>query len=581
MNERKDGVRDSCACWYGHPTCVDESARGPQVGHLCHWVGVMALVAMAGCTDPFQREAGDFGKLTPVERLRLIEPSPLRQAAKPKVDPSAQTISIEQARARFAGLEQVPLTLEEVRASALEHNLDLRVALMDPTIAEANLSEEAAKFESSFTTRASWSETDTPTSSSLTSAQQRQISVEPGVRIPMRTGGTATVSLPMSRLESNNQFSTLNPAYNTDLAFSISHPLLRSAGRRASTHSIRIASYNRQISESQTKLRIISELSGVDRAYWNLYKARRDLDVRQQQYELAQAQLDRADRKVKAGDVREIEVVRAQAGVADRLEAIIVAQNAVRNAERELKRIANVPGLDVASPQAIVTGTDPDPVEYEVSPEPLLASAVENRMELLELELRLLADASSIDFARNQMLPQLDLDASYRVNGLGPEGADALTGLMRNNFEDWSVGANLSVPLGNEVAKSRLRQAILTRLQRLSTRSARELAIRQEVLDAIDAIDNGWQRILAARQSTILNTRTLQAEQRQFDAGASTSTNVLDAATRLAESQLAEIRAVVDYQISQVNLAQATGTLLGAAKIAWRPEDADQTADLR
>jgi outer membrane protein len=212
-------------------------------------------------------------------------------------------------------------------------------------------------------------------------------------------------------------------------------------------------------------------------------------------------------------------------------------------------------------------------VEYTLSPEPLLASAVDNRMELLELELRLLADASNIDFARNQALPQLDLEGTYRINGQGPEGADALTELTRNRFEDWSIGVSLSVPLGNEAARSRLRQAILTKLQRLSTKSARELAIRQEVLDAIDAIDNGWQRILAARQSTILNTRSLQAEQRQFDAGASTSTNVLDAAARLAESQLAEIRALVDYQIAQVNLAQATGTLLGAAKIAWQPDE--------
>ncbi len=50
-----------------------------------------------------------------------------------------------------------------------------------------------------------------------------------------------------------------------------------------------------------------------------------------------------------------------------------------------------------------------------------------------------------------------------------------------------------------------------------------------------------------------------------------TSTDVLDAATRLAEAQLAEIQAVVDYQIAQVDLAAATGTLLGAAKVTWEP----------
>jgi outer membrane protein TolC len=143
--------------------------------------------------------------------------------------------------------------------------------------------------------------------------------------------------------------------------------------------------------------------------------------------------------------------------------------------------------------------------------------------------------------------------------------------LNRKHYEDWEVGLTASVPLGNEAARSQLRTAILTRLQRLSTKQAQELSIRQEVLNAIDAIDAGWQRVLAARQSVILNDRALKAEQRQFDVGGSTSTNVLDAATRLALAQLTEAQALADYQIAQVDLAFATGTLLGASKVSWQP----------
>jgi hypothetical protein len=77
--------------------------------------------------------------------------------------------------------------------------------------------------------------------------------------------------------------------------------------------------------------------------------------------------------------------------------------------------------------------------------------------------------------------------------------------------------------------------------------------------------------VLAARQTVILEDRTFKAEQRQFDVGGSTSTNVLDAATRLAAAQLSEARALADYQISQVDLAFATGTLLGASRVSWQP----------
>jgi outer membrane protein TolC len=443
--------------------------------------------------------------------------------------------------------------------------------VLDPAIAAEQVSQEDARFEAAFTLRADWRESDSPTASSLVAAQSRTHQVIPGVRIPTRTGGTVTIDMPLNRNENNNSFSTLNPAYSTDLEFTISHPLLRNAGRRAATASLRIAGYDEQAAASRTKLEVIRQLAAVDRSYWRLTRAKQSLDVAIQQHDLATEQLKRAERRVRAGSASEIEITRAQAGAADRLEAIIVAQNDVLLQQRELKRIINQPGLEIDTATMIVPASPPDPVEYVFDAKDLCARALANRMEMLELELQLAADAVRLEFARNQALPLLTLDYTYRINGLGPSFRDSMHVLEENHYEDWQIGLAAEVPLGNEAARARVRQAILSRLQRLSTKAAREQAIRQEVLNAVDQLDAGWQRILAARQSVILNTRALQAEQRQFDVGQSTSTNVLDAATRLAEAQTAEIRALSDYQVAQVDLAFATGTLLGAAKVGWSP----------
>src|SRR5205085_7944161 len=128
---------------------------------------------------------------------------------------------------------------------------DLKVAVITPSISEAKVDAEEARFEAAFTTRALWQETDSPTASRLSSAQEKIQTLEPGVTIPLRTGGTASVALPMTRAETNNAFATLNPSYETDLAFSIAHPLLRNAGRTIATTAIQIANYNRQVSEAQ------------------------------------------------------------------------------------------------------------------------------------------------------------------------------------------------------------------------------------------------------------------------------------------------------------------------------------------
>lgn len=533
------------------------------------------LAGLAGCSsrfDPFSRRDEDYAKRVAMERLREVQVTTLEEHRKPAPAPGeAVPTSEEVMKARFEGLERRDVSLEECRRSALERNLGLKVAMIDPTIAKERVTEEDSKFAAAFTTRAGWRNLDDATASALDSAQSEARSVVPGVTIPTRTGGNVTVDLPVAKRETDNPFATLNPAYTSDLQFSLSHDLLRNAGREVNTAPLRIAGYQEQAVEAQTKLEVIRQLAAADRAYWRLSQVRAELDVRQQQYELAVAQLERAKRRVAGGAAAEIEQTRAEAGIADRLEAIIVAQNALRLQQRELKRVMNMDGLDVDTRTMVVTTTPPAPVEYRFDPSTLCVQAIANRMEMLELELRLAADAATIDAQRNRALPLFTLDYTYRVNGLGGSMQDSFHTLDRNRFTDWELGLNFQVPLDNEEARSRVRQAILTRVQRLATREAREQAIRQEVLNAVDSLDGTWQRILAARQSVILNTRALQAEQRQFDVGRSTSTDVLDAATRLADAQSAEIRALTDHQIAQVDLAFATGTLMGAAKVAWEP----------
>ncbi len=532
-----------------------------------------ALLATAGCVrSPFATDPDELGMRIPLERLRTIDNMRFTDYA--TGDASAPPTAVDTSAPPpdpFAGMQEVPLSLEQVRAWTLTNNLDVRAFLVDPTIAALDVSAEEARFEAVFSAAVRYADFDQPSDTALSGNQFNSLEVSPGISIPLRTGGTLSVNAPVNRAETDNVFSTLNPSFTTDLEFSISQPLLRNAGRRANIHPIRIAALGAQITEARTKLEVIRAIADADRAYWRLYAARRLLLVRLEQYDLAKAQLDRATRRRDAGAELDVEVLRAEAGLAERVEAIIVAANDVRAAQRDLKRIMNADALGPATQIELLPGTDPDPVYYDLDRDRLVTDAVAYRSEMLELELALAQDASTIDFSRNQMLPAAALDYTYRVNGLGQSLTDSATILRENNFEDWSIGFTFETPIGNQAARSRYHQAILRRLQRLSTKEARRLAITQEVLNAADQLETTWQRIIAARQAVILQTRLLAAEQRQFELGRRTSTDVLDAASTLAEAQSAEISALADYQIAQVDLAFATGTLLGAGKVDWAP----------
>ncbi len=524
---------------------------------------LVCLLLFVGCVqDPFAGEPLTRDAVR--DRLRRIDPVQLEGYA-------------EQAEAEDAPAEPVEppaeleVSLEQCRVWALEHNLDLRVALVDPALAETAVQQEEARFEALFFGSLNYSDNQSPTASNLEGGETNAINANLGVRIPTRTGGSVTVDFTGSRFETDNQFSTLNPSFTSDMSISLSQNLLRNAGVRVNTAPIQIARLSAQQSNARTKLEVIRALTSVDRLYWRLYAAQRELEVRQQQHELAMAQLERARRLVENGDAAEIEIMRAESGVADGLEAIIVAENLVRQRARDLKRLLNVPELPMRGPTQLVTTTPANPVAYDLPEGALLADAMAGRLELLELELALAQDALNIEVARNGTLPLAAFEYRYTRNGLGDDFGDAFEQDFDENFDDHTLGLRFEVPLGNQAARAALTRALLTRVQRLATRDQREAQVRQEVLDAMDTLDAAWQRVLASRQSAMLAARVLAAEQRQFDQGLNTSTDVQDAQTRLADAQSSEVRALVDYQIAQIDLAFATGTVLGATQVRWEP----------
>jgi outer membrane protein TolC len=448
----------------------------------------------------------------------------------------------------------------------LTNNLDLKVQLIAPAIAAQRVSEEEAKFESSFFSNLSYNDIRRPGEVLVSQASAyKSFGVDLGVEVPLRTGGKLTFDVADNRTRTNSV------SYSAITSLSISQPLLRGAGKRANTHSIRIAEYERQIIDARTKLEVIRVLANADRGYWRLYAARRELEVRKREYELAQVQLKQTRRMVEVGERAEVEVVRSEAGVAERLQNIIIAENELRNRERELKQIMNEAGLTMNTPTVIVPMTEPDPVLYKLDRPQLMAMAVQNRMEMLELELQIAEDISTVDYYKNQALPLVTMDYTYRLNGLGAARSDAYDMMTDMDFRDHIGGLQVVIPLGNEAAKSRLMQAFYQRRQRLVSKENRRTLIEKEVLAAADQIEANWQSILASRQNAILAGRLFEAEKRQFEVGLRTSTDVLDAQAKFANAQSAEIKSLTEYQIAQTDLAYATGMLLGATKVRWEP----------
>ncbi|GDX86063.1 hypothetical protein LBMAG43_21050 [Methylococcaceae bacterium] len=480
------------------------------------------------------------------------------------------------------------LTIANIRALTLKNNLDLKIAEIDPKIASTQVSEEEAKFDDLIFAKAKYGRKDTPkqnldvvtftpTSGSsllknetdkLTAIEQltQVLDMEAGVVIPLRTGAKVTLSSPF---DEKKQFKGVQSTqYQNALRFLISQPLLRDGGIDANVAGIRIAKYEQQAIDVKTRLQAIRVLAVTERAYWQVYQAWGELDVRRQQYENAVDNLEMVKKRVANGMTAAIETNRADIGVAERREALITANTTLKIRQRQLKLLLNDAQYPLDSKTLIVPQTTPMLLHFDFEREELVQKALSGRLELLELELKLAADLTKIDYLKNQTLPLFMLDYNYGSLGRDTDSFDgAFNQSIDGIYSDWSVGMRVEIPLSNELRKSKLERAVQERLQRLSTQQLRELTVKREIYDALDTTEQNWQRILAARQNVILAGLNYDAELKQFREGLRTMTEVLETLTRLGDAQLREVRAISDYQVSLIDLAFATGTLLGYSHV--------------
>lgn len=502
-------------------------------------------------------------------------------------DPNSATAK---ASATFSGIDATKnpsaLSIADVRIRALKNNLNIQVAKIDPLIAATSTRQEEAKFDNIIFAYAKYNELDSPKISSdnvsLTSKntalplndeqlklnileqQKRSTEIEAGIKIPLRTGGTVTLSSPLENKVGRGLFNS--DEYRSALTFSISQPLLRNAGRDVNEASIRIAEYSERTSELNTRLQSIRIIAMVDKAYWALYQAWGELDVRRQQYELASQNLEMVKTRVQEGLSAAIEVNRAEIGVADRLDALIIAETNVRLAQRQLNMLMNdIPetGINLISPS-----TEPSLLKYEFDRAKLLQDALAGRLEILAQEIQLAADQARIGYLENQTLPLFMLDYQYgALSNTQNSAGNIYQNLFNGQFSDWSIGLKFEMPLNNGVRREQLERAVLQRNQRLATKEMQVLTVKKEIFDAVDYVEQNWQRILAARQQVIVAGVNYQAELKQFNEGLRTMTEVLETLTRLGDAQLKELRAVTEYQVALIDTAYATGTLLGYSKL--------------
>ncbi len=543
------------------------------------WFSLFGAVFLTGCAIPV-----NFGDTRRLQESTAFTPPDFLTAPVQTLDgqpTELASVVVDQARVAVAeGKEPSPsaqsLALPDALSSALTHNLGLQAEVFSLPQAEQRLLAEQAKFEAVLSTGATIDgRRDT------TNAATDGWSLTPALRLPLTTGGQVSVELPFSYSDSDERSISFDPTQpglrlgetvSTGLNVGLSQPLLRNAGVQVNTASIQIAGLSAQQAAARTKLFAVRLLANTEQAYWRYYAARELLRIQLRQYDLSLEQVRNTQRQVEEGVRVKVDISRAQAAAARNFDSVIRAELNRRRAERTLKRLMNRADLPVSGTTVLVPTTAPQAVGLFFDRPRVAQLAQVNRMELFENELQAQIDALNYTVADNATLPDLRFTFRYNFAGSQATAGDAFEQLFEQSLNSYQAGLVLELPLeGDQAARARRREALLRAWQTRAFETDLRQSVRLEVENAIDTVEENWQRILTNRISIARAEEAYQDELIQFQAGFNTSNDVLNALTELTDAQSSQVQALTDLQTALVDLAFATGTTLGKSGVIWAP----------
>ena len=488
--------------------------------------------------------------------------------------------------------DTLKLTMQQAIEMALENNLDVVIARLGYQAQGENVGRAKGAYNPLFSADFNNLRSRAPASSQLSGADTLSninTAFNFSWQQELPTGGNYFITFENLRASTNNIFFSFNPRFDSALSAQIAQPVLQNRQLNPIKQQIVVAQNGERIARHQFQGEVMDLVRDVEQAYWDWVFSIRDLDVNQKSLQLARDLLRNNQIQVEVGTMAPIDVLEAQAEVAARENGVIVSEEAIARTTDEMRRLINDPGSSDFWGLQIEPADDPQLSEVEIELYEAVRTALARRPVISESRVELDTRNFNVRYTKNQKLPQVDLVGSYTLTGLGgdqilregfggedvvdliPGGySDSLDQLFSNEFRDWTLGLVFSYPLFNSSADAAHAQAQADYRRQRAVLESQELVVAQEVRITARLVQTNRKRIESNRVAQELMFRRLEAEQKKFEVGMSTSFLIVQAQRDLAVAAGEYLQSVIDYNKSIVAYRRVTGTILEKHQISVR-----------
>ena len=486
------------------------------------------------------------------------------------------TFALLLAASAASAQETLQLTVDDAVRRAVDHNPDLAGVREAAQVEAARVSESESAYAPVFSTLIGTSSNVTPPSNFLLGERgvdTNDLFTSTGVRQRLRWGaGTWRVSWDTSRQTSNSPLTSFDPALQSGFQFALSQPLLKDRKMDLARQQTIVATRNLESSELKVRESVVQTTAAVKQAYWTLKATLANVMVQQRSLELAQELVRQNRARVDVGQTPPLDLLQAEAEVAQRRENLIRAKTSAGDAEDRLRRLIMDPA-DASFWRVRLDPTD-EPAFGSVLPDEdaVALGTFNERYDLARARKDLQNIVTSVEFLDNQKLPDVRLETSYRGNGLGGtrflrtgEFPGSIVGTARRSYGSvlgqmfdstyptWSVGVTVNYSLGRSFEEAGLARAQVERRQAAKRIESLQLQIAETLRQAVRQVHSTAERIEAARAGASVARQRLDVEQRRYEVGLSTSFLVTQAQRDLLQAEVNLLQATLDHQSALVS----------------------------
>jgi outer membrane protein len=403
------------------------------------------------------------------------------------------------------------------------------------------------------------------------------------------TGTQLQASFTSTRLNEASTRLNINPFITGSLNVTLIQPLLQGFGIHVNKRFIHIADNEDKIARQTFEQQLIAIVSDTIRLYWDLVSLQQDLEVKRQSLQAAERLYKDTRNEVELGTQAPVDLTSASAQVASNRQAFINSQGMVRQQELLLKEVLTRKGISESTLAAAtidavtpITSPDSEPIQALGS---LLDEAMKQRPDLALAVQQEDSTRAALKGSHNALLPQLNLIASMQNNGgagslsnnlvttpgetsslppttlLGGYGS-TLGQIFRRDFPDYTVGAQLNIPLRNRIAKADAARDELQYRQSEVRVNQLHSQVRLQVGNALIAVEQAKESYKAAMDARVFQEEAVAVERAKFEAGVATAYEFLQYESALAEAKSAAVTALGVYAKARTALQRAVGSTL-------------------